>query len=106
MNYRPRRSSKRWLEEAPEYVLAVYDHGPEANDRYTVLFGGSLLDPLLLVHRKVHYLGFNECPTSPNMGVSMWGEMPVWNRDCLGKHIRWLDLPPHLRAHVIARVEN
>lgn len=103
MNYRPRRSSARWLVDAPEYILAVYDFGPKANDRYTVLFGGSLLDPTLLKVRKVHMLGFNEVPTSPNMGVSMWGEIDAGARVNCGKHIRWLDLPEHLRKHVIAR---
>lgn len=106
MRYRPRRSSKRWLIDAPEYILAVYDHGPQANDRYTVLFGGSLLDPDLLEHRKVHYLGFNETPTSPNMGVSMFGEIFAYDRACLGKHICWLDLPKHLRDHVVQRVQR
>lgn len=103
MQYRPRRSSARWLEQAPEYVLAVYDVGPKANDRYTVLFGGSLLEPALLAERKVYMLGFNECPNSPNMGVSMWGEIRAVDRSNLGKHIRWLDLPEHLRKHVVTR---
>lgn len=101
--YKPRRAWSRWLEDAPEYILAVYDLGPKHNDRYTVLFGGSLNDPLLLKDRMVLSLGFNDCPTSPNMGVSMWGEVFARDRDGLGKKIKWLDLPEHLRNHVIAR---
>jgi hypothetical protein len=36
----------------------------------------------------------------------MWGEMPAANRDYCGKHIRWLDLPEHIRKHVVARAED
>ena len=61
--YKPRRAGKRWLEEAPEYILDVFDNKGKTADRYTVLFGGSMLDPWLLKDRKVHYLGMNSYPT-------------------------------------------
>jgi len=108
MNYRPRRSSQRWTKDAPEYILACYDNGgPDSRggtvDRYTVMFGGSLWEPAM--GRNVHYLSMSDAPTHPQ-GFSMWGEMPAANRDYCGKHIRWLDLPEHIRKHVVARAED
>lgn len=102
MQYRPRRSSKRWTEDAPEYVLACYDNGGKSIDRYTVLFGGSLFDERLLAQRKVFCLAMSGAPTHPQ-GFSQWGEMKAYDRAACGKHIRWLDLPEHVRKHVIAR---
>jgi len=101
--YRPRRSSKRWTESAPEYVLACYDNGGKTCDRYTVLFGGSQWEPEL--GRNVFYLGISGAPTHPQ-GFSQWGEMPAYNRAACGKHVRWLDLPEHIRQHVAARVQE
>lgn len=98
--YRPRRSSQRWLQDAPEYVLACYDNGGKTADRYTVMFGGSLWYPEM--GRKVFYLGMSGAPTHPQ-GFSQWGEMPADNRPSSREHVRWLDLPEHIRAHVIAR---
>lgn len=100
MKYQPKRSRKQWLESAPEYILAVYDNGGKTADRYTVLFGGSLWEPNM--GGNVACLNMSEYPTSPQ-GVSMWGEMPAWNRKALGKHIKWLDLPERVRQHVISR---
>jgi hypothetical protein len=73
VHYRPRRAAKRWLAGAPEFILDCFDNKGKTSDRYTVLFGGSLLEPHLLQHRKVFYLGMSECPGSPQ-GISMWGE--------------------------------
>lgn len=99
--YRPRRASKRWSEGAPEYVLACYDTGPDkALDRYTVLMGGSLWYPEM--GRNVDYLAMSDAPTHPQ-GLSQWGGMPAMNRQACGKHVRWLDLPEHIRKHVVAR---
>jgi len=98
--YAPRRSSARWSEAAPEYVLACYDNGGKTADRYTVLFGGSLYDDSM--GRNASYLGMSDAPTHPQ-GFSQWSEMPAANRDACGKHIRWLDLPEHIRNHVVAR---
>lgn len=99
--YKPRRASKRWLEEAPEYILDVFDNKGKTADRYTVLFGGSMLDPWLLKDREVHYLGLSSNPTSP-LGVSMFGECDAAWRPSHWR-IRWLDLPEHIRNHVIRR---
>ena len=93
-NYRPRRASKKWSKDAPEYVLACYDMDGVA-DRYTILFGGSLWNEDM--GRNVQYLALNDCPTHPAMGFSQWGEMPAHNRGCLGKKIKWNDLPDNVR---------
>ncbi len=103
MQYRPKRSSARWTEEAPEYVLACYDNGGRTCDRYTVMFGGSLWDASM--GRTVYYLGMSGAPTHPQ-GFSQWGEMPARNRTGSGKHVRWLDLPENIRKHVIARATS
>ncbi|WP_338924330.1 hypothetical protein V0M98_32475 (plasmid) [Pseudomonas silesiensis] len=102
-NYQPKRASARWLEDAPPYVLSIHDSGEKVNDRYTVCFGWPLWEERM--GRTVPYLGFNEVPTSPNMGVSMWGECDA-HRQGLGKKIRWNDLPVEMRKHVKARVEG
>ena len=100
MKYQPKRSRKHWTESAPEYVLACYDNGGKTCDRYTVLFGGSHWDEGM--GRNVAFLGMSGDPHSP-LGFSQWGEMCSSNRANCGKHVRWLDLPEHIRAHVIAR---
>jgi hypothetical protein len=97
--YRPRRASKRWQEQAPEYVLDCFDNKGKTADRYTVLFGGSLWEESM--GRKVPYLGMSDSPTSPQ-GVSMWGEVEASWRPS-HQRVRWLDLPEHIRQHVIAR---
>jgi hypothetical protein len=101
--YRPRRSSKRWTEQAPEYVLACYDNKGKTCDRYIILFGGSFYDEEM--GRNVQYLAMSGEPSHPQ-GVSMWGEMPAYNRAACGKHVRWLDLPENIRNHVVARASE
>lgn len=112
-HYTPRRANKkRWLEDAPEYILDVLDSkGP--GERYTVLFTGSLLvvSPEGAKQDRyntyIQYLGMSDAPTHPQ-GVSMWGEMKpheaaAYRYRCGKDRIRWLDLPEHIRNHVIAR---
>lgn len=108
--YTPRRFGARWSAEAPAYVLDVLDNKGKTADRYTVLFTG----PLLITDgtyagTHVPYLGMSGAPTHPQ-GFSQWGEMSAYNastyRYASGKdRIRWLDLPEHIRAHVIARAK-
>lgn len=118
-NYTPRRFGARWSEGAPAYVLDVLDD-KKAGDRYTVLFGFPLsyamdADGAMIPNGGkgdfgrtfIQYLGMSGAPTHPQ-GVSMWGEMSAYeaaNYRYAKKHhrIRWLDLPEHIRAHVIAR---
>jgi hypothetical protein len=105
--YTPRRAGKRWLENAPEYVLDVLDNKGETADRYTVIFGGSLLSEYDGVVY-VQVLDMSDAPTHPQ-GVSMWSEYPARHiapfRYREGhRRIRWNDLPENIRQHVIARV--
>lgn len=102
--YRPRRASATWLEGAPEYILDVFDNKGRTADRYTVLFGGSLLDDILLKHRKVHGLAMSYCPTHPQ-GVSLWIESPTTWRPS-HQRIKWSDLPDHIQRHIIARATS
>lgn len=96
-----------------EALLAVeqenwltYDSGPQDNDRYTV-FPYWMNDEADDVSRRT-YLGFNMTPSSPNTGVSMWGELPKGQHPgaYLGKLIRFAELPEALRKHAIARVRD
>ena len=103
MKYQPKRSRAKFSESAPEYVLACYDNGEKTCDRYTVLFCGSLWDESM--GRTVSYLAMSGAPTHPQ-GFSQCGEMPAFNRAACGKHVRWLDLPVHIRAHVIMRAAS
>jgi hypothetical protein len=102
--YTPRRAGKRWQENAPEYVLDVFDNRGKTADRYAVLFGGSLLEDVLLKARKVYCLCMSEYPSHPQ-GVSMWGECETSYRPSR-ERIRWLDLPENIRRHVIARASQ
>ena len=117
--YTPRRAGKRWLDDAPAYILDCFDI-PDTGDRYTVLFGKGLM-----FHVKhngdcmdgsdqrnntiVPYLAMSEAPGSPQ-GISMWGELEAHQAAAYRynnghRRIRWLDFPAHIRKHVIARVE-
>ncbi len=103
MFYQPKRSSARWNEAAPHFVLACYDNGGKSVDRYTVLLGWPIWTESM--GRNVPYFAMSDAPTHPQ-GFSQYGEMPSQNRGACGKHIRWLDLPEHIRSHVIARARQ
>jgi hypothetical protein len=109
MSYKPRRAGKRWMEDAPAYVLSVHDNKGQTADQYTVYFGGEFIlndgpdagpgtGP---GNTYIQYLAMSTDPTSPQ-GVSIWGEMWAYERSSR-QRIRWLDLPEHIRQHVIAR---
>lgn len=100
MEYRPRRSSKRWLEQAPEYILACYDNGGKTCDRYSVLFGGSLWEPSMGC--RIFVLTMSAAPNHPQ-GVSMWSDMRASDRQDCDTHVKWLDLPENIREHVKLR---
>ena len=103
MKYQPKRSRAKFSEGAPAYVLACYDNDGKTCDRYTVLFGAPYWTPDM--GRKVQFLGMSGAPTHPQ-GFSQWGELNAFDRSGCGKHIRWLDLPENIRAHVIARATS
>lgn len=107
-NYTPRRAGARWLKDAPAYVLDCFDSkGP--GDRYTVCFA----DPIAgetYANMWLGYLSMSGAPTHPQ-GVSMWGELRAHEmrgyreRVRRRERVRWLDLPEHIRRHVVARYE-
>lgn len=107
----PRKDRARWLEGAPEFVAAIRDNGGKTADRYTVYLTGSLAltaeDPKdqPRFDRVEEFLAMSGSPTHPQ-GFSQFGEAPRGNRRNSGKTIRWLDLPEHIRAHVVARCTN
>lgn len=119
--YTPRRASKRWLEGAPDYVLDCFDNKGKTCDRYSVLIGGKFLYHTLpsgacaegsdrYDNTYVQCLDMSGAPSYPQ-GVSMWGEMPAhtaanWRYHYKHHRVRWLDLPEHIRKHVIARAEE
>lgn len=98
--YKPRRASKKWIDGAPDYVLACYDYGGKTIDRYTVLFGGDFWGEHM--GRTVQYLGMSSNPTSP-FGFSQWGECQCFDRSAFGRKVRWNDLPENIQQHVIFR---
>jgi hypothetical protein len=99
----PRRAGARWREGAPDFVADVLDNRGATVDRYTVIFAF----PYANTGGQVLYLGMSDAPTHPQ-GFSQWGEISqhaaAAHRYREGKRrIRWLDLPQHIRDHVIAR---
>lgn len=94
MTYRPKRSSKRWLEGAPKALLAVYDNGGKSFDRYTALYGAPLWEPSM--GRVVPFRGMSTHPSHPQ-GFGQWGEMDAGNRGVLGSKVRFCDLPPDVQ---------
>lgn len=99
---RPRRAGRRWMDQAPPYVLSCHDEGDasEVADRYTVL----LWDPAMVDASGfawVDCLGMSGAPTHPQ-GVSQFSQLKS-SSDRLRKRVRWLDLPRHIRQHVISR---
>ena len=106
--FRPRRSRRRWLEQAPDSVVACYDNGGKTADRYTVLFGPPIWSPTYaqanyrtgVDPRLVPCLAMSGAPTHPQ-GVSEWCE--VLRGPHLGRKVRWLDLPEEIREHVETR---
>lgn len=105
--YTARRAGKRWREGAPDYVLDCFDSkGP--GERYTVMFKGE--GGPEFKDTWIPFLGMSGAPTHPQ-GVSMWGELEAYKAAQYRyrvKHqrVRWLDLPEHIRSHVIARYES
>lgn len=92
MRYQPKRSSKRWLEGAPDYVLAIYDGGAQfSHDRYTVMLCGIFWEADM--GREVMYCGLGES------GGTHSGQMSASVRR--GKKMRWCDLPPVVQASLI-----
>lgn len=94
-NYRPKRSTKRWLEGAPKALLACYDSGPDRGaDRYTALYGAPLWEPSMGTMVPARFMSSN--PSHP-CGIGLFGEHPAYDRAVLGKKVRFADLPEPVR---------
>ena len=99
MRCKPKRASARWMEGAPPFVLSVSDNKGRTCDRYTVWLAPYEHEGAWYVP----YLAMSGSPTHPQ-GVSMFGELAA--HQAMGRardRCRWLDLPEHIRTHVVAR---
>lgn len=96
MRYQPKRSTQRWLEGAPKPLLAVYDSGGKTADRYTALYGAPLWDETHYGRHKVPARFMSANPSHPQ-GFGMFGEVDPAQRACLGKKVRFCDLPEAVR---------
>src|SRR4030042_3469224 len=73
--------------------IRIYDNGGKTCDCYTAVFTGNYKGR----EGRCHYIGFNEIPHSPNMGIWQHGESrdvidrPVYSH--LGKPVKFSDLP-------------
>lgn len=98
-SYRPRRSSKRWLEGAPKALLAVYDSGEKDSDRYTALYGEPLWNAKDFGNTvPARFMSSN--PSHPQ-GIGIFGEHPSWDRKSLGKKVRFKDLPEPVKRCIV-----
>jgi hypothetical protein len=118
--YRPRRAGSRWLEGAPAYIFDVFDD-KGVGDRYTVFFGADFIYHVAkdgkigqgsdqYANTYLAYLGMSGAPSHPQ-GISQWGELEAYQTAMYryrnkNRRIRWLDLPEHIRNHVIARATD
>lgn len=107
MRHQPRRAGAQWREGAPAFILDCFDNKGKTADRYTVMMRADDCDDGRWF---VPYLGLSNAPTDPQ-GFSQWGELSQGDaagyRYASGRdRVRWLDLPEHIRAHVIARNAN
>jgi hypothetical protein len=101
-SYKPRRSTQRWLEGAPKALLAVYDNGGKSFDRYTALYGAPLWSEQDYGKRRMVPARFmSEHPSHPQ-GFGIFGEHPSCDRACLGKKVRFSDLPEDVKRCIIS----
>ncbi len=108
-HYTPRRAGARWREEAPAYILDCFDD-QKSGERYTIFFAAPFVSGETYANARIPYLGMSDAPTHPQ-GISMWGELDAYQASAYrysnGRHrVRWLDLPEHIRAHIIARATH
>lgn len=97
MKYQPKRSTARWLAGAPAHVMACYDNGGKTADRYTVLYGAPLW--VESMGQKVPCRFMSDNPFHPQ-GVGSFAEHPAYDRACLGRKVKWADLPEKVRQCV------
>ena len=104
-HYRPRRSPKKWLVGAPDYVTGCYDNGGKGAMRYTVTFGGWLWSA---EYAYTNWQSGLDPHLTPCLRMSADLTVVTW-WDCIrtrwiGTKISWADLPPRIRQHVRDRV--
>lgn len=108
--FRPRRGNRRrWLEQAPDSVVACYQTGGKSGPvGYLILFGPPVWSPTYaranyqagVDPRLVPCLELDDRPNHPQ-GVSLWGEARRGRH--LGRKVPWLDLPQEIREHIEIR---
>lgn len=93
----PKKAPAKYLEGAPPYVAAVYYHEPTMT--YTTLFGWPIWEDQ---GSRTEYPYLETSPTGN--GLSMWGSLKsTAYRSACGRLVRWDDLLPELREHIIRR---
>ena len=104
MEYRPRRSSKRWLESAPKQVLACYDNGGKSCDRYTIMFDTFWKD--YKGTTRIDAYAASENPYNPQGGGMTVSVPSHMDRKRLGKKLKWSELPEPVQRAVRAWCEE
>jgi hypothetical protein len=105
-HYRPKHSPAKWLRDAPNYVVSCYDNAAN-DDRYIVVFGGSLWTAEYAHANWQSGLNPHLAPClrmsgDPVNGISIWTDCLRTRR--LGVKICWNELPTRVRDHVKERV--
>lgn len=109
-NYKPRRQSKRWLDEdCPKGVLCIMDNKGQSADRYTVFYA----EPITGTQYHdmwIGYRGMSENPFHPQ-GVGMYGEMQAhdvasYRYRCKHQYAKWSSLPDKVKQCVIQDLQE
>lgn len=101
--YKPRRASKRWLDQdCPRGVLAIFDH-PKMGDRYTVFYAEPVVSGTY-AQTVIGYRAMSENPFHPQ-GIGIYGEMCAHDvaryRYCAAhRACKWSDLPDRVKQCV------
>lgn len=109
MSYVPRRASlKRWLDQAPSYILDCFDNGGKTVDRYTVILCGPFHNGKKTRQDiEIAYLGLSGGEGNV-FGFSQFGhfdstQCSAFRYRSQRERVRWLDLPENVRAHIVSR---
>lgn len=101
--YTPRKAGKRWLEEAPSYVLDCFDNKGQTADRYTVIFGKEFMETDARGDW-IALLDMSPEPTHPQgVGVSasyLAHEIAAFRYRSGHHRVKWADLPDAVKRCV------
>jgi len=104
--YRAKRSTQRWLEGAPDYVLACFDGGKGFADRYTVIIGGRFQEGgphYRDAWLHVAHIGPASYGSHPGGWASMTAnEAATFRYNFRHKKMKWSDLPECIRGTIVA----